>query len=297
MAATAWARSACASRCSAPSSARPSTGIAAVAVRGSNHCGALAAYVLQAVAHDMIGMVTTNALPTMAPWGGAERLLGINPLGVGIPGGRGAADRVRRRVQRLGARQDPRLPAARPAAAAGLGARPRRAADDRPGRGDRRTAAADRRLQGRQPGVDHGHPVVDALGRQLRHGAGRHVRRPHAGQDGHFACAIRVDAFEELARFKARVDAAIRQLHDVRLAPGFERVYAPGEKEFLTEVDYRATASRSRVRHWRTCSTPLTTWVSRPGAVSSRSGPRVHGWLDFGVQAASVWRRRGSLRW
>src|SRR6185312_5732926 len=53
----------------------------------SNHCGALAAYVLQAVKHDMIGIVTTNALPTMAPWGGAERLLGINPLGVAIPAG------------------------------------------------------------------------------------------------------------------------------------------------------------------------------------------------------------------
>ena len=64
---------------------------------------------------------------------------------------------------------------------------------------------------------------------------------PHAGQDGHFACAIRVDAFEDVARFKARVDAAIRQLHDVQLAPGFDRMYAPGEKEFLTEADYRAS--------------------------------------------------------
>lgn len=59
------------------------TGIAAVAVRGSNHCGALADYVLQAVAEDMIGIVTTNALPTMAPWGGAERIVGIN-----LPGDR-----------------------------------------------------------------------------------------------------------------------------------------------------------------------------------------------------------------
>ena len=67
---------------------------------------------------------------------------------------------------------------------------------------------------------------------------------PRPGQDGHFVCAMRIDAFEDVARFKSRVDAAIRQLHDVRLAPGFERVYAPGEKEFLTEADYRATASR-----------------------------------------------------
>jgi ureidoglycolate dehydrogenase (NAD+) len=63
------------------------TGIAAAAIRGSNHCGAMAAYAIQALAHDMIGLATTNALPTMAPWGGAERLLGINPLAVAIPAG------------------------------------------------------------------------------------------------------------------------------------------------------------------------------------------------------------------
>jgi LDH2 family malate/lactate/ureidoglycolate dehydrogenase len=63
------------------------TGIAAVAVRGSNHCGAMAYYALRAVQAEMIGIATTNALPTMAPWGGAERLLGINPLGVAVPAG------------------------------------------------------------------------------------------------------------------------------------------------------------------------------------------------------------------
>src|SRR5262249_52899883 len=61
------------------------SGIAAVAVRGSNHCGAMAYFAMQALPHDMIGWATTNALPTMAPWGGAERLLGINPLGIAIP--------------------------------------------------------------------------------------------------------------------------------------------------------------------------------------------------------------------
>src|SRR6185312_6419228 len=63
------------------------TGIAAAAIRGSNHCGAMAYFASQALGHDMIGLATTNALPTMAPWGGAQRLLGINPLGVGIPAG------------------------------------------------------------------------------------------------------------------------------------------------------------------------------------------------------------------
>ena len=64
------------------------TSVAAVALRGSNHCGALAYYAMQALPEDMIGLTTTNALPTMAPWGGIDKILGINPLAVAIPAGR-----------------------------------------------------------------------------------------------------------------------------------------------------------------------------------------------------------------
>ena len=55
-------------------------GIAACAIGGSNHCGALAPYAMQALAHEMIGVFTTHSLPIMAPWGGAARLIGSNPL-------------------------------------------------------------------------------------------------------------------------------------------------------------------------------------------------------------------------
>ena len=60
-------------------------GIGAAAVRGSNHCGAMAYFARMALEHDMIGIATTNALPTMAPWGGAERILGIIRLGLPFP--------------------------------------------------------------------------------------------------------------------------------------------------------------------------------------------------------------------
>ncbi|MGH2350637.1 MAG: Ldh family oxidoreductase, partial [Chloroflexota bacterium] len=62
---------------------------------------------------------------------------------------------------------------------------------------------------------------------------------PQPGQDGHFVAAIRVSAFEDVSRFKARVDAAIRQLHACRRGPGVERILVPGEIEFLTEARYR----------------------------------------------------------
>lgn len=67
--------------------AAAANGIAMATVGNSNHCGALAYFVELAVAKDMIGIACTNAIPTMAPWGGRDRILGINPIAVGIPAG------------------------------------------------------------------------------------------------------------------------------------------------------------------------------------------------------------------
>jgi LDH2 family malate/lactate/ureidoglycolate dehydrogenase len=216
-----------------------STGIAAVAIRGSNHCGALANYVLQAVEHDMLGIVTTNALPTMAPWGGAERILGINPLGVGIPAGSewpivydAAFSASAHGKIRVFQQRGQLLPAGW--------------ALDQAGEPTTDPAAAIEGLllpigefKGANLAFIMGLLACMLSGSSYGTELGDMHTGPIAGQDGHFACAIRVDAFEHVARFKARVDAAIRQLHGVRLAPGFERVYAPGEKEFVTEQDYR----------------------------------------------------------
>jgi LDH2 family malate/lactate/ureidoglycolate dehydrogenase len=42
-------------------------------------------YTLMAVRAGMIGLAGTNALPTMAPWGGTEKIVGINPLSIAMP--------------------------------------------------------------------------------------------------------------------------------------------------------------------------------------------------------------------
>jgi ureidoglycolate dehydrogenase (NAD+) len=216
-----------------------STGIAAVAIRGSNHCGALANYVLQAVAQDMIGIVTTNALPTMAPWGGAERVLGINPLGVGVPAGDelpvvydAAFSASAHGKIRIFHQRGEVLP---PGWA--LDAQGRPTVDP--------AAAIDGLLLpiGEFKGANLAF-VMGILSSMLSGAAygtelGDMYAGPTAGQDGHFVAAIRVAAFEEPSRFKARVDSAVRQLHATQLAPGFDRIYAPGEKEFLTERENR----------------------------------------------------------
>jgi LDH2 family malate/lactate/ureidoglycolate dehydrogenase len=216
-----------------------STGIAAVAVRGSNHCGALANYVLQAVDCDMVGFVTTNALPTMAPWGGAERILGINPLGVGIPANdewpivydAAFSASAHGKIRVFQQRGQPL---------------PEGWALDQSGHPTTDPAAAIDGLllpigdfKGANLAFIMGMLSCMLSGASYGTELGDMHSGPRAGQDGHFACAIRIDAFEDAARFKDRVDGAIRELHGVRLAPGFDRVYAPGEKEFLTEQTYR----------------------------------------------------------
>lgn len=214
-------------------------GIAAAAIRGSNHSGAMAYYAIQALPHDQIGIATTNALPTMAPWGGAEKMVGINPLGVAIPAGS-------------------ELPIVHDAAFSGSShgkirihhqkglAIPAGWALDKEGNPTTDPAAA---LDGLLLPIGEFKGVALALimgilssmlsGAAYGLELGNMEEGPRAGQDGHFVAAIKIAAFEEPERFKARVDQAIRQIHDVRKAPGFHQTFAPGELEQRREQEYR----------------------------------------------------------
>lgn len=64
------------------------SGVAWVGARRSNHAGAAALYAAMPVEHGMIGIyMAVSSANHMAPWGGAEPLLGTNPIAVGIPAG------------------------------------------------------------------------------------------------------------------------------------------------------------------------------------------------------------------
>jgi LDH2 family malate/lactate/ureidoglycolate dehydrogenase len=58
-----------------------------VAVRNAGHFGIAAYYAMMALPHMMIGIVSANAAPSMAAWGGTIPLLGTNPICVAIPTG------------------------------------------------------------------------------------------------------------------------------------------------------------------------------------------------------------------
>lgn len=216
------------------------TGIAAAAIRGSNHCGAMAAYAMMGLPHDMIGVATTNAMPVMAPWGGAERLLGINPLGIAIPAA------VEKPIVYDAAFSATAHGKVRVFQQKGLQL-PERWALDKEGLPTTDPAAALEGLllpigdfKGTALAMIMG--ILSAMLSGAAYGIelGTMEGGPRPGQDGHFVAAIRVSAFEDVSRFKARVDKAIQQLHACQRAPGVERVLAPGELEFETEARYRA---------------------------------------------------------
>jgi LDH2 family malate/lactate/ureidoglycolate dehydrogenase len=215
------------------------TGVAVAAIRGSNHCGAMAYFAAQALPHDMIGLATTNALPTMAPWGGAERLLGIDPLAVAIPAGE------ERPIVYDGAFSASAHGKFRVFQQKGLPL-PEGWALDRQGRPTTDPAAAIDGLMVPIGGFKGaGLAMIMGILSSMLSGAsygtelGSLEDGPKPGQDGHFVLALRVAAFEDVERFKARVDGAIRQIHTCRRAPGAEPLLAPGEKEALTRDAYR----------------------------------------------------------
>ena len=67
-------------------------GLAAVALRRTNHIGRLADWAEMAAAQGLIGMLWANAKGglNVAPWGGAGRRLGTNPHAIAVPGPGGA---------------------------------------------------------------------------------------------------------------------------------------------------------------------------------------------------------------
>jgi LDH2 family malate/lactate/ureidoglycolate dehydrogenase len=216
------------------------TGVAVAAVGNSNHCGAMEYYVRMAIEADMIGIATTNALPTMAPWGGIDKLVGLNPIGIGIPAGTelplvldfafGATAHGRMQVYKQKG-----IPI------------PEGWAFDREGRP---TTDIDEALAGLvQPiGMYKGIGLAMAAGilSTLLSGAGygtesgNMVDGPIPGRDGQFYLALNIAAFEDVATFKARMDRIIREYRGTRLAPGVKRVFVPGEMEAELERRQRA---------------------------------------------------------
>jgi LDH2 family malate/lactate/ureidoglycolate dehydrogenase len=176
----------------------------------------------------------------MAPWGGIDKIVGINPLAVAIPGGAeppivldiafGATAHGKMRVYKQKG-----IPI------------PENWAFDREGRP---TIDIDEALAGLiQPIGGHkgvGLAIVTGLLSTLLSGAsygtelGDMTSGAKPGYDGQFFMAIEIAAFAPLADVRNRVDTVSRQIQTGRRAAAVERLYPPGLLEAEFEQRYRA---------------------------------------------------------
>lgn len=223
-------------------------GMGMVAVRNSTHYGIAGYYVLMACEQGCIGMTGTNARPSIAPTFGVENMLGTNPLTFGMP-------------------TDEEFPFVLDCATS-ITQRGKIEVYDRLGKtlpegwvideeGNTKTDAHDVLKDlvkgtaaltplggiGEDTGGYKGYgyaTVVELLSAALQGGSflkgllgfdEKGNKRPY--HLGHFFMAVDISAFTELESFKKTAGDILRELRASKKAPGEERIYTAGEKEYL----------------------------------------------------------------
>jgi len=211
------------------------TGVGAVSVRNTNHFGMAAYYGLIALQNDMIGIITCNTSPWVAPWGGRIPMLGTNPVCVAIPSGgeipiildMATSATARGKIEK--------------AAIEGKSI-PKGWAINKEGKPTTDPVAA---LKGAL--LPFGGPkgyclsfIIDILSGALADAAcGKSVvslyPEDHKCNIGQFFLALNVNAFIPIEDFKAKVDKFVHEIKTCPLAHEYTEILIPGEIEYRFE--------------------------------------------------------------
>jgi LDH2 family malate/lactate/ureidoglycolate dehydrogenase len=229
-------------------------GIAAVAVRNSNHFGAGAYWAMLALPHNMVGIAMTNGAVAMAPSGGVTPLLGNNPLAIASPAGKEypivldmAMTTVARGWIKLAAMRDQPLPDGWALDAKGHPTNdPNEALDGSllpvGGYKGYGLSIVVELLTAVLSGAALG-PALENMGFTAGSDAEPIKTPAHAiggSGTGHFFAAIDIARFMPLDQYTARVDALVQTMKLAELVEGVSGILLPGEREFHTEKARRA---------------------------------------------------------
>jgi LDH2 family malate/lactate/ureidoglycolate dehydrogenase len=211
-------------------------GIGAIAVRNSNHFGTAMWFTRRAARDGVVAVLTTNASPAMAPWGGRQKVLGTNPWSIAAPAPDGrvvAVDIANTAVARgkiyLARNRGEQIPDSWALSADGAPT----------------TDPAAGVLGVVLPMAGHkGYAItflMDVLSGALTgSGVGSEVRGPYEpearSRAGHLFLAIDPSALGDRAEYEARVQQLIDEVKGVPLAQGFDEVFYPGEVEDRAEA-------------------------------------------------------------
>ncbi len=214
-------------------------GIAAVALRNSNHFGTALYYTLIAAREGCVAFLSTNASPAMAPWGGRKKTVGTNPWSWAAPAGRFAPmvlDIANTGVARgkiyLAKQRGETIPEGWAIDAEGAPTVDAAAAIDgiilpMAGHKGYAIAATMDMLSGVLTGSAFGTGVAGPYQTERKSGAGQ------------LMIVLDIAAFQPLATFNARMEEMIGELKAVPLAQGHKEVFYPGEIEARNEVANR----------------------------------------------------------
>jgi LDH2 family malate/lactate/ureidoglycolate dehydrogenase len=211
-------------------------GIGAVGVRNSNHFGTAMWFTRRAARDGVVAVLTTNASPAMAPWGGRRKVLGTNPWSIAAPGPDGrvlAVDIANTAVARgkiyLAKSKGEPIPDTWALTAEGAPT----------------TDPAEGVLGVVLPMAGHkGYAItflMDVLSGALTgSGVGTEVHGPYEpearSRAGHLFLAIDPAALGDPADYEARVRRLLDEVKGVPLAQGFDEVFYPGEVEDRAEA-------------------------------------------------------------
>lgn len=211
-------------------------GLSLVGVRNMNHFGIASYYPMKMAKEGLIGLAMTNTLPLMAPFGGAERKLGSNPIAIAIPGGDRpdivldmSTSNVAYGKLEVALRNKKPIPDTWALTADG-----KKTTDPKEG------------LEGTllPLGGPKGYGlalVVDILSGLLT-GASYLDKMPGLGEDakgqelGAIFMALDPSRFMDLESFKGLIDAYILDIKESKKAEGVEEIFLPGERSNKKEV-------------------------------------------------------------
>ena len=229
-------------------------GVSAVGVRNSNHFGTAAYFTRRSAEAGCVAILSTNASPAMAPWGGRTKVVGTNPWSIAAPAGRrGVAvmDMANTAVARgkiyLAAERGEAVPAGW-------------AADED---GNPTTDAA-KAVHGLiLPMAGHKGYVIsfmmDVLAGVLTGSSfGAGVAGPYLPDTpsgcGHMLLTIDIAAMMPAAQFESRMEALIAEIKAVPTAPGVEEIFFPGELEDRTSIRNRGRGIALADNTWKSLS-------------------------------------------
>lgn len=221
--------------------ARTSKAPTFVAVQNSNHYGAAAYFAEQAADAGMIGFsFTIGGINHMAPWGGRAPILGNNPFAIALPSPYGfnvvldmACSVAARGKIIVAARNGDPIPSDWALGPDGLP-----------------TTDANEALKGLvQPvGGPKGYALtltVGLLSTMLTEAFfGSEVTHLYEDLEnpqniGHLQGVLPIELFQDRDRYGTRMEKAIREIQGTDKAAGFDRIYLPGEREYISREKAR----------------------------------------------------------